>query len=423
MSKTIFYSWQSDLPSNINRSFIEDALNKAVKKINSEILVEEAERDEDIVLDKDTMGVTGIPPIADTILDKISKCSVFVPDLSFVGKTSQERFLPNPNVLIEYGYALKVVTPTCMVPVMNTAFGKITKENLPFNMRHRRNPITYDLKEDASPEDRKNIKKDLVLELVAAIKPILESEIEKIKGSLIKTQPFAGTKPTLGPSIFWAQEEDFLEPGTHESSRIAGELSRGEHLFLHVIPNIESTQIKTAMDAVDLIRSGKLIQMCRQIMGSSYRRNKYGAYVYEMEDNTIRNFTQLFLTGELWGIDAYMINKESMRKGRDTPVGYLPSAAVENVFNFTLDNYLLFMNKVLGAQLPLRYRVGATNVYGYQMGTKDRYNRLQGSVVNDNIVFEGEITSFDSKPADILRPFFEHLYEECGLDRSNFETS
>jgi hypothetical protein len=33
MKKTVFYSWQSDLPNNTNRGFIETALDRAVKSI------------------------------------------------------------------------------------------------------------------------------------------------------------------------------------------------------------------------------------------------------------------------------------------------------------------------------------------------------------------------------------------------------
>ena len=33
---TIFYSWQSDAPNNVNRSFIERALELAVRDLNAD---------------------------------------------------------------------------------------------------------------------------------------------------------------------------------------------------------------------------------------------------------------------------------------------------------------------------------------------------------------------------------------------------
>lgn len=40
MKRTVFYSWQSDLPNATNRSFIENALREAAKEISQEIKVE-----------------------------------------------------------------------------------------------------------------------------------------------------------------------------------------------------------------------------------------------------------------------------------------------------------------------------------------------------------------------------------------------
>lgn len=84
---TVFYSWQSDSPSSLNRSFIEQALKEALKRLHSDAALENALRDKTVELDKDTQGIAGSPPIAETILKKIEDCAVFVADLSFVGES------------------------------------------------------------------------------------------------------------------------------------------------------------------------------------------------------------------------------------------------------------------------------------------------------------------------------------------------
>jgi hypothetical protein len=125
---TVFYSWQSDSPSNLNRSFIERALEKALKRLHSDATLENALRDTNVELDKDTQGVAGSPPIAETILRKIEDCAVFVADLSFVGESKngftnasgKPRQFPNPNVLIEYGYALQCHSHAKLIGIMNT---------------------------------------------------------------------------------------------------------------------------------------------------------------------------------------------------------------------------------------------------------------------------------------------------------------
>ena len=48
---TVFYSWQSDSPQSLNRSFIEEALLEALKRLNSDATLEKALRDTPVELD------------------------------------------------------------------------------------------------------------------------------------------------------------------------------------------------------------------------------------------------------------------------------------------------------------------------------------------------------------------------------------
>ena len=134
-AKTIFYSWQSDLPNATNRGFIQKALERAAKEIQSDqsISVEP-------VIDRDTAGVPGSPDIATTILEKIDKCDVFACDVSIINHGSAPRPTPNPNVLIELGYALKRLGWNRILTILNTEYGKI--EALPFDLRMKR-VLTY----------------------------------------------------------------------------------------------------------------------------------------------------------------------------------------------------------------------------------------------------------------------------------------
>lgn len=58
-------------------------------------------------IDADTEGVLGHVPVTDKILKKIATCVAFVPDLTFVGVMEAGKLLPNSNVMLEYGYALR----------------------------------------------------------------------------------------------------------------------------------------------------------------------------------------------------------------------------------------------------------------------------------------------------------------------------
>ncbi|HRV93171.1 MAG TPA: nucleotide-binding protein [Anaerolineae bacterium] len=125
MDVTIFYSWQSDLPPSANRSFILTALERAAKTIHADesIKVEP-------VIDRDTLGVPGSPNIAHTILEKIEKSDIFVCDVSIINpnRTSECRSTPNPNVLIELGYATKALGHERIIMVfINKAPLELTK--------------------------------------------------------------------------------------------------------------------------------------------------------------------------------------------------------------------------------------------------------------------------------------------------------
>jgi hypothetical protein len=170
---TIFYSWQNDRSTKTNRSFIEDALKKAIKRVRRELTVEDAPRPE-LTLDKDTKDVPGTPSIVDVIFEKISTCGIFVPDLTFVGKSDKGRMIPNANVLIEYGYAFKAVGNERIICVMNMAYGAPEETNLPFNLRHLKHPILYSLSEDANREERDRVAKELVGTLERAIGVIMK---------------------------------------------------------------------------------------------------------------------------------------------------------------------------------------------------------------------------------------------------------
>ena len=167
MKKTIFYSWQSDLPNNLNRNFIEDCIKKAIEDIKSKNI------HLDVAIDRDTKDTIGTPDIATTIFSKIDNTSIFIADISFINSTSKDRKTPNPNVLIELGYAAKTIGWENIICVFNKEYGKV--EDLPFDLKFRR-PLTYQI------ENKQNKTKDrdiLTKTLKTAIFSIIQEESAK----------------------------------------------------------------------------------------------------------------------------------------------------------------------------------------------------------------------------------------------------
>lgn len=171
-SRTVFYSWQSDLPNKTNRGFIADALNRAIKKLQRDDTIVEAERP-DLQLDRDTAGVPGSPDIAATILQKIDGCAIFIADISTLGKAGpQARATPNPNVLFELGYAWRALGDARVLLVSNVAFSgnpQHPEYDLPFDLRGKR-LITYMLCEE---EEKAAVRDQLVGRLAAELREML----------------------------------------------------------------------------------------------------------------------------------------------------------------------------------------------------------------------------------------------------------
>lgn len=99
-------------------------------------------------------------------------------DVTLIGSvpgaiSSQGRFVPNPNVCVELGYALAKLGEERVILVQNTVHGG--PDLLPFDLKFRR-ALGYEAR--AGEEDRSGERKILVSKLKEALRPILELKLE-----------------------------------------------------------------------------------------------------------------------------------------------------------------------------------------------------------------------------------------------------
>lgn len=174
---TVFYSWESDLNGRTTRNLIEGCLNTVIRQLGRE-----DDLDVDPSLDRDTRGVSGAPVILDAILEKIDNCTAFVADVSIINSADVRhdppaRPTPNPNVLIELGYAIKTLSWDRILPICNTFYGSV--DQLPFDIPERR-VIAYKLSEDPTPEEVKAAKEQLTSVFKSRLRDILKLRRESI---------------------------------------------------------------------------------------------------------------------------------------------------------------------------------------------------------------------------------------------------
>lgn len=165
--KTIFYSWQSDLPHESNRSLIRAQLREAINK------VEEQHAGLTIQLDEATRDLPGSPHIPTAITDKIREADFFVCDVSTINSDDLiARKCPNPNVVFELGYAVATLGWGRIVMLTNTEFG--TLDDLPFDFdRHRVSPYK------AAIEPSRSQKSDLRALLAMALASMVSADPER----------------------------------------------------------------------------------------------------------------------------------------------------------------------------------------------------------------------------------------------------
>jgi hypothetical protein len=411
--KAVFYAWQSDLDEKVARYFIKDALEAAVKELNRELNVEESDRQ--FQLDHDTKGEPGHPDIFNTILRKIDECAMFVADLSFVGATENDERLSNPNVLIELGYAMKSVGAEKSILIMNDALGK--PDHLPFDLKHKRWPICFTLPPGSSSEVRQEAKRGLVSKLTEAMRSIIDRGLleppEDSPPAFVPTQHVGARSKFFDDSEPFATDYSFLT----EKKRTLF-VRAGAKLYLRLMPSRPSGELDTK-EAEDIARSAHISPMkIIEMSGYDHVRNKYGtaAVTGNWDAGDIYAVSQILKrTKELWGIDAFTLRKE---RWEEYGHGCLPGSAIETTLERTLANYICVAKDHLGLSLPLTFEAGLTGVEGYRMAMPSNfYERFAGFLDEDSVFLIGRVDDYDTSVKELLMPFFEKLWRECGLVR------
>jgi hypothetical protein len=243
-SPVVFYAWQNDRPRETCRDFIHEAAAEAIHRVGCDMRIEDSPR-----LDHDTKNEAGSPPIAETILRKIRQSAVIIADMTYCSEIREEgpngkvrKKNPNPNVMLELGYAAATMGWNRVILVMNEKYGGPSW--LPFDLKNHRFPITYELGPQSTK--RSETKVSLILALEQQIRSCLAAEYDLVNATLARLPSHARLMMKRhGPSdVFY--EQSFNEDAVSENRVVTMmDMSIAIMLELNVIQCVEAyTKLK-----------------------------------------------------------------------------------------------------------------------------------------------------------------------------------
>lgn len=402
----IFWSWQSDTPGKIGRHFVRDALKLAVEQLKQAPDVEEptsAATRESLHVDQDRQGVTGSPDLARTIFEKIDRSAVFVADVTAVGTAIDgKKKLINSNVAIEYGHAHHSLGDEAILMVQNMHYGD--RDALPFDLKHKAGPIQYTLAPDAKKAEIEAEKKKLVAQLVTALRPFLA------RATAQAAAPFVETAPVGVPATFLEPGEVLGRIGIAGIDEIEYRFSEPRAFYLRVMPTTAHPVLKHTK-LMDLTSQHRPDLLSQTRFSGHLERNRFGVIAFEPSGTAThtRTLTQLFMTGEIWGVAGQFFRDY---QGQPT----IPLDSLENIFFRVLSNYCTVLENGMGIAPPYTVVLGAVGLKDTHVGHN---NSVEGPIYQDR--FEKRLLLndvSDAARAALVREFFDGILDLAGVKRA-----
>jgi hypothetical protein len=217
----VFFSWQSDTDDSSNRRLLKRSLDQVCAKLTVPAVAELSPR-----VDSGMSGVSGSPEVASVMFQKIDSATVFVGDMTLVGSIVRadrgSKRVPNPNVLTEMGYAAARLGWDRVINVMNEHYGRA--EDMPFDVRNRRFPITYSL-----PPNQKSsvIEDELKQSLRVALRTAFAEKLRTAEDALARLDHACvdlfernANQDKWWPSTYSRSGQEPLSPEKHAIARL-----------------------------------------------------------------------------------------------------------------------------------------------------------------------------------------------------------
>jgi hypothetical protein len=237
----------------------------------------------------------------------------------------------NPNVAIEYGFALRKLGDSAVVGVLNENYG--TPGDLTFDIIQKRWPVRYRLDENATRADIEAQKKHLRSQFVTALKGFIDKpEPEEVEFEAMPTQ--------IGKALYFKNGEPL-----GYCNRVGDDMYMPFHdvLYMRLIPTKPLDRVVSEKSMLDnAYKYGAM----GEHGGVIPIRNQYGATCFSPAGgtNNVNALTQYFPNGEVWAINA-----DIMRQGERGQERWYVLTSAEHAFMQTLNNGMKYLKTVAGA--------------------------------------------------------------------------
>jgi hypothetical protein len=336
---------------------------------------------------------------------KIEKSEVVIVDVTLIGETHSGKKLINSNVAYELGYAHGFHGDKVLLFIMNTYFG--SPDNLPFDLKHRRWPVRFELSPDANKETRIEVKTKLVKELSAILKLYVENRKP--------AKPYEPIHATANAACYWQEGEDLVQRSPsedNEKSVTLGYSNTQPLVYLKLwpdkkLPNLSGKELND-------YEISQIEPLLGRTAGYRNRRNKYGCITYGGENaGELIASTQVFKNREIWGIDAFIL-----RRRDNSDIDFIPTMTYEQGIIRSLNAYLKVAFERFGYTNIVHVETGLVNVKGFHLAMPSNFfDRYWGPLFEDiNVQFTINKNDTDSIQKGLLR-VFESVFDAAGTER------
>lgn len=215
---------------------------------------------------------------------------------------------------------------------------------------------------------------------------------------------------------FFRAAGGLIPDGPFGEGPVVVEIPASPALYLRVWPAQPVEALRSELATKQLAMRGNLLPMGLELGGRDWSRNEFGAIVYAGgHDGKLRNFTELFRTGEICGVDLRVVQRLPRTTVKDDVARrVLMIYRVELSCALALENFVTFARESLRYSGPLKIAAGLHGIKGCELSTG---MRIVGSTLREEQTWNGELSGARIDPAEFLRPFFEQLWESFGLER------